>query len=62
MAYYFPSYLETDGGYYPVFLGLRSQKRRLVTRVYFVPILHWHDRYEGWCQNAWGGVSIAWVL
>ena len=63
MAYYFPSELNTDGGYYPVFLGVRLQRRRLVARWFFVPYLRWHSPYDGWeTQNGWGGLSIAYVL
>ena len=62
MVYYFPSDLNTDGGYYPLFLGVRLQKRRLVARAYFIPILRWHSPEDGWGQNPWGGGSIAFVL
>jgi hypothetical protein len=71
MAYYIPSEFQTDGGYYPVSLGLRLQKTRLVARVYLIPIMRWHDPHEGWLPALWNqrsdyapwaGVSIAYVL
>lgn len=71
MAYYRPSEIQTDGGYYPVSLGLRLQKSRLVLRVYLIPIMRWHDPNEGWVSALWhqrsdyapwAGISVAYVL